>query len=61
MMECRRATPLHLCCLRYFGDEDRWGFSFYLYSSERYELAMFPSGGFLGSPEDALQAASLFL
>jgi hypothetical protein len=47
-----RSTPTHLCRLRYFGD-DRWGFAFFAYSSEKYELSMFPSGEFLGTLEDA--------
>ena len=47
-----RSTPTHLCRLRYFGG-DRWGFAFYAYSGEKYELSMFPSGEFLGIPEDA--------
>ncbi len=47
-----RNTPTHLCRLRYFGD-DHWGFAFFAYSSEKYELSMFPSGEFLGTPEDA--------
>lgn len=49
-----RNTPTHLCRLRYFGDEERWGFGFYSYASERYELSMFPTGDFYGRPEDAL-------
>lgn len=61
MIERLRATPLHLCRLRYFGDENRWGFAFYTYSNERYELCMFPSGDFYGTPEDALQASSIYL
>ncbi|MDQ2784257.1 MAG: hypothetical protein M3Y58_04560 [Chloroflexota bacterium] len=61
MMERLRATPIHLCRLRYCGDEDRWGFAFYTYSANHYERAMFPSGDFFGSPEDALQTASLYL
>ena len=36
-----RATPVHLCRLRYFGDEQRWGFGFFAYSSEKYELRYF--------------------
>jgi hypothetical protein len=51
-LERMRNTPTHLCRLRYFGD-DRWGFAFFAYSSEKYELSMFPSGEFLGTPEDA--------
>jgi hypothetical protein len=47
-----RSTPTHLCRLRYFGD-DRWGFAFFAYSSEKYELSIFPNGEFIGKPEDA--------
>ena len=53
-----RNTPTHLCRLRYFGDEERWGFAFYTYSHERYELSIFPDGDFLGPPEDAFQASA---
>ncbi|HEV8638652.1 MAG TPA: hypothetical protein VG370_30945 [Chloroflexota bacterium] len=56
-----RNTPTHLCRLRYFGDEERWGFAFYTYSNERYELAMFPSGEFLGPPEDAFDVSAMYL
>jgi len=57
-----RNTPTHLCRLRYFGDEERWGFGFFTYSSEKYELSVFPSGEFLGSPEDAFEvSANLYL
>jgi hypothetical protein len=52
-----RNTPTHLCRLRYFGDEDRWGFGFYSYANERYELSMFPTGEFYGLPEDALEVS----
>ena len=53
-----RNTPTHLCRLRYFGDEERWGFAFYTYSNERYELSVFPSGEFLGPPEEAFRVAA---
>jgi len=53
-----RNTPEHLCRLRYFGDEERWGFAFYAYSSEKYELAMFPSGDLYGTPEEAFETAA---
>ncbi|MGI8424696.1 MAG: hypothetical protein ACR2NO_11420 [Chloroflexota bacterium] len=53
-----RDTPTHLCRLRYFGDEERWGFACYTYSHERYELAMFPSGQFQGPPEDAFHVSA---
>ncbi len=57
-LERMRSTPTHLCRLRYFGDEERWGFAFYTYSHERYELSVFPSGEFLGPPEDAFRVAA---
>jgi hypothetical protein len=60
-MERLRNTPTHLCRLRYFGDEERWGFAFYTYSNERYELAVFPSGEFLGPPEDAFDVSAMYL
>lgn len=53
-----RNTPTHLCRLRYFGDQERWGFAFYTYSGERYELSIFPSGDFFGPPEDALHVSA---
>ncbi len=60
-LERLRNTPLHLCRLRYFGDEERWGFAFYTYSNERYELSVFPSGEFFGPPEAAFRAAAVSL
>ncbi len=53
-----RNTPTHLCRLRYFGDEERWGFAFYTYSNDRYELSVYPSGEFVGPSEAALQVAA---
>jgi hypothetical protein len=49
---------VHLCRLRFFGGEERWGFAFYTYSGERYELSMFRSGEFLGPPEEAFRVAA---
>jgi len=60
MIERLRNTPVHLCRLRYFGG-DKWGFAFYTYSNEKYELAIFPDGDFFGKPEDAFAASSLYL
>jgi len=61
-IERLRNTPTHLCRLRYFGDEERWGFAFFAYSSQKYELSMLPSGEFFGTPEDAFAtAAGLYL
>jgi hypothetical protein len=60
-IERLRNTPIHLCRLRYFGN-DRWGFAFYTYSNERYELSVFPTGGFFGRPEEAfIVSAELYL
>jgi hypothetical protein len=58
LQERLRNTPTHLCRLRYFGNEEGWGFAFYTYSGDRYETATFPSGEFLGPPEDAFDAAA---
>jgi|SRR5665213_1676432 len=58
IQERLRNTPTHLCRLRYFGDEEGWGFAFYAYSGDRYELSIFPSGEFFGPPEDAFEAAA---
>lgn len=53
-----RNTPVHLCRLRYFGN-DRWGFAFYTYSNEKYELSVFPNGQFIGTPEEAFLASAM--
>ena len=47
-----RNTPTHLCRLRYFGN-DEWGFAFYTYSHDKYELSMYDDGQFTGKPERA--------
>lgn len=61
-LEEMRNTPVHLCRLRYFGDEHAWGWSFYTYSNERYELSVFDNGSFYGEPEEAFQhAADMYL
>lgn len=52
-----RNTPTHLCRLRYFSD-DRWGYAFYTYSHEKYELSIYPNGEFFGKPEDAFVASA---
>ena len=60
-MQRLRNIPTHLCRLRYFGDDDRWGFAFYTYSNERYELTVFDDGSFRGKPEDAFRLSSVYL
>ena len=57
-LERLRNTPVHLFRLRYFGDEEKWGFAFYSYANEKYELSVFPTGEFFGTPEVALQTAA---
>jgi len=57
-----RNTPTHLCRLRYFGDMEKWGFAFYTYSNEKYELSVFMSGDFYGTIEDAFEiSANVYL
>ena len=53
-----RNTPTHLCRLRFYGDEDRWGLAFFSYASEKYELSVFPSGDFWGTPEEAFHVSA---
>ena len=57
-LERLRSTPVHLCRLRYFSDEEKWGFAFYTYSNERYELSVFPTGEFFGPPEEAFRVSA---
>ena len=57
-----RSMPMHLCRLRYFGDEEAWGLAFYTHSNERYELCVFPStGSFLGTVEEAFDVGAVYL
>lgn len=56
-----RNTPIHLCRLRYFGDENRWTLAFYTYSQEKYEPSVFNSGSFDGTPEEAFEICAVFL
>ncbi|MBI2918055.1 MAG: hypothetical protein HYY01_08670 [Chloroflexi bacterium] len=53
--------PLHLCRLRYFGNEEAWSMAFYTYSHERYEPSIFPNGTFYGTPEEAFEMAAVYL
>jgi hypothetical protein len=56
-----RNTPTHLCRLRYFGN-DEWGFAFYTYSHDKYELSMYDDGQFRGKPEQAFRiSANVYL
>jgi hypothetical protein len=53
-------TPYHLFRLRYIGYEDSWELAFYSYAHEKYELSVFPTGEFTGTPEAAFETAAEF-
>ena len=62
VIERLRNTPTHLCRLRFFGKEEGWGWAFFTYSNEKYQLSMFPSGEFFGTPEEAFHlSAQMYL
>ena len=56
-----RNSPLHLCRLRYFGNENRWSMAFYTYSNEKYEPCVFRNGSFHGTPEEAFETGAIYL
>ena len=56
-----RDVPLHLCRLRYLGDEAAWSMAFYTYSNERYEPSTFHNGTFYGTPEEAFEVGAAYL
>jgi hypothetical protein len=60
-LERQRSFPLHLCRLRYFGNEEEWSLAFYTYSNERYELCVFQSGSFYGTPEEGFEVGATYL
>lgn len=60
-MRQQRNVPLHLCRLRYFGNEDRWSMAFYTYSNEKYEPCVFINGSFQGTPEEAFETGAIYL
>ena len=53
-LERLRNTPVHLCRLRYFG-QDRWSLAFYTYSNEKYMPCTFRNGSFWGTPEEGFE------
>jgi hypothetical protein len=59
-LERMRAVPLHLCRLRYFGNEEAWSVAFFTYSNERYEPSIFPTGTFHGTPEEAFDVGAMY-
>jgi hypothetical protein len=60
-IERLRNTPIHLCRLRYKGDEEQWTMAFYTYSHNKYEPSVFDHGGFYGTPEEAFQTSAIYL
>ena len=60
-LERRRNVPLHLCRLRYFGNEESWSMAFYTYSQEKYEPCVFDNGSDHGTPEEAFETAAVYI
>jgi hypothetical protein len=60
-LDRRRNTSLHLCRIRYFGDEDSWSFAWYTYAHEKYEPGFLISGEDHCTPEEAFATAAQFL
>jgi hypothetical protein len=56
-----RNVPVHLCRLRYFGDDEAWSMAFYTYSNERYAPCTFPNGTFYGTAEGAFEVGAVYL
>jgi hypothetical protein len=56
-----RNMPIHLCRLRYFGDEEAWSLAFYTYSHSRYEPCRFMNGTFHGTPEQGFAVGAVYL
>ena len=59
--ERARQVPIHLCRLRYFGDEDGWSLAFFTYSNERYSPCCFRDGEVHGTPEAGFDVGSGYL
>lgn len=60
-IERLRNRPLHLCRLRYFGDEDRFSMALYTYRHEKYEPSVFDNERFFGTPEEAFEISAVYL
>ncbi|MDO9267850.1 MAG: hypothetical protein Q7T96_01925 [Methylobacter sp.] len=60
-LERCRNIPLHLCRLRFFGDEERWSMAFFTYSNEKYEPSVFNTGSFEGTPEEGFETSAIYL
>jgi hypothetical protein len=60
-LDQQRNTPIHLCRIRYFGNEDSWSFACYTYAHEKYEPSFLLNGEHRGTPEEAFDTSALFL
>jgi hypothetical protein len=60
-LERQRNVPLHLCRIRYFGNEERWSLAFFTYSHMKYEPCMFDTREEHGTPEQAFETAAVYL
>jgi len=60
-LERLRTTPIHLCRLRYFGDENQWSMVFYAYSNEKYDPCVFNNGRWEGAPEKVFSTSAIYL
>jgi hypothetical protein len=56
-----RDTPIHLCRLRFFSDDNRWSMAFYTYSHQKYEPCILKTGRWQGTPEDAFDTSPVYL
>ena len=56
-----RSIPMHLCRIRYFGNEERWSFAWYTYAQEKYEPSFLITGDDHGTPEEAFETSAHFL
>ncbi len=56
-----RSIPMHLCRIRYFGNEERWSFAWYTYPREKYEGSFLVTGEDHGTPEEAFETSAHFL
>jgi hypothetical protein len=60
-IEQLRNTPMHLCRIRFLGNEDRWGFAWYTYAHEKYVPSLLITGEVQGTPEEAFETSAHFL
>lgn len=60
-LERLRNFPVHLCRLRYFGNENQWSMAFFTYSNEKYSPCYFRNGTFFGTPEEAFEQSAGYL